>query len=94
MTFQTASIEKWLHVLPESFHVARGRHAEVAGFYCLFRVQPHTNRLHFDDPLTHFMWQHLCNNPIPEPQSALFLLRWCATETGEQPSAVMGSLFL
>ena len=87
-------IQHWWHVRPEAFYVARGRQAEVAGFYCMFQVQESTNRLQFDDPITRQLWHHLQSNPIPDKQSSLFCVRWIAAETGEAPSAVQGSLWL
>jgi hypothetical protein len=87
-------IQHWWQVLPEAFYVARGRHAEVAGFYCMFQVQELSNRLEFDDPITHQLWQHLQSSPIPDKQSSLFCVRWIAAEMGEAPSAVQGSLWL
>jgi len=87
-------IDHWLHHLPESFYVARGHDVNVAGYYCIFLVQPRTSKLQFDDPVTRLMWQHLQANPIPDKQGALFLVRWNAADVGEEASAVIGSIFL
>jgi hypothetical protein len=87
-------IQHWWQALPAAFYVARGRHAEVAGFYCMLQVQQLTNSLQFDDPITQLMWQHMQSNPTPDRQSVLFCVRSLATETGEAASAVQGSLWL
>ena len=87
-------IQHWWDMLPEAFYVARGRHEEVAGFYCMFQVEQLTSRLHFDDPITRLLWDHLQANPIPEKQSALFSLSCLTAETGEECSPVRGSLWL
>lgn len=87
-------IRHWWELVPNAFHVARGRQSEVAGYYALLHVHPRVNRVQFDDPLTRLWWQHLQDNPIPDEQLALFALRWIARDTGEDPSAVQGALWL
>jgi hypothetical protein len=87
-------IQHWWNLVPEAFFVARGRHSEVAGYYCLIHVQQLRNRLQFNDAITGLWWQHLQSNPIPDSQLALFSVRIIAAETGENPSAVQGSLWL
>lgn len=87
-------IQHWWELVPEAFNVARGRQMEIAGYYCLLPVQPATNRLHFDDPITRLYWQHLQANPIPERQLALLILKSLAVDTGDVPSAVQGTLWL
>ena len=84
-------IQYWWQHQPTAFYVARGRQAEVAGFYCLLKVRPETR---FDDPLTRKWWQHLQWNPVPEGQLTLFCLSILSAETGDLPSAVQGSLWL
>jgi hypothetical protein len=86
-------IEHWWRKAPDSFSVARGRHGEVAGFYAMLRVRP-GDRDEFDDPFTSRYWQHLQANPIPDNQLVLFVLRWIAKATGEDPSPVQGALWL
>lgn len=87
-------VQHWWNLVPEAFFVARGRHSEVAGYYCMIQVQQLTNRLQFNDPITGPWWQHLQSNPIPDRQLALFSVRIIAMETGEDPSAVQASLWL
>jgi hypothetical protein len=87
-------VQHWWNLVPEAFYVARGRHHEVAGYYCMIHVQHLTNRLQFNDAITGPWWQHLQANPIPERQLAGFCLRIIALETGENPSAAQGSLWL
>lgn len=87
-------LRHWWELVPEAFHVVRGRPGEVAGYYCILAVQPSTNRLHFDDPVTRLCWQHLQANPIPNRQIALFVLKSLAAETGDRPSPVQGPLSL
>ncbi len=87
-------IDYWWKLMPGAFYAAHGRQGEVAGFYCLLRVQPHNNRLQLDDPITRLFWQHLQENPIPDRQLAMFLVNCLATETGDVPSAVQGTLWL
>ncbi len=60
----------------------------------MLRVQPSMNRMQFDDPITRHFWQHLVENPIPEGQLALLLLKSLAAESGDLPSIVQGSLWL
>ncbi len=60
----------------------------------MIQVQPVGQRLQFNDAITGTWWQHLQSTPIPERQLALFCLRIIAAETGENPSAVQGSLWL
>lgn len=87
-------IQKWWHRDPHVFYVVRGRHAEVVGYYAILSVYQDTDPIHFDDALTLTWWQHLQSNPMPEDQLAFFVLRWIAKETGEDPSAVQGALWL
>ena len=58
------------------------------------QVHQQGNLVEFEDPLTKLWWQHLQSNPIPDGQVALFILRWIAADTGEDPSAVQGALWL
>jgi len=87
-------IQHWRQKVPGAFYVARGRNGEVAGYYAMLQIYPHNNALQFDDPITLPWWQHLQSDPMPDGQLALFVLRWIARETGEDPSAVQGSLWL
>jgi hypothetical protein len=87
-------IDHWWKLAPGAFYAAHGRQGEVAGFYCLLRVQPRSNRQQADDPITGCYWQHLQENPIPDRQLAMFLVNCLATETGDVPSAVQGTLWL
>jgi Transcriptional regulatory protein, C terminal len=89
-----AIMQHWWNVLPGAFHVARGHQAQAAGYYCVIHVQQPVDRLQFDDPLTRPLWRHLQSNPIPERQLALFALKMLAFETGENPSAVQGMMWL
>lgn len=87
-------LKYWWQVQPSAFFVARGRHLEVAGFYCLLKVQPFDDGALFTDSLTSLWWQHLQTNPIPEKQIVLFALCWLGAEAGEEPSPVQGLLWM
>lgn len=84
----------WWQTQPSAFYVARGRASEIAGFYCMLKVQPLGDGVQFKDSITRAWWQHLQTYPIPERQLALFNLSILDAETGFAPSAVQGSLWL
>lgn len=87
-------IQYWWQIQPGAFYVVRGRSPEIAGYYCMLKVQPLADGAQFKDSITRAWWQHLQANPIPERQLALFALTSLDAETGEVPSAVQGSLWL
>ena len=87
-------LQYWWQVQPSAFYVARGRGMEIAGFYCMLKVQPLADEAQFKDSITRTWWQHLQANPIPERQLALFILSSLDAETGYTPGAVRGSLWL
>jgi hypothetical protein len=74
--------------------VARGRHMDVAGFYCIPKVQTFDDGSAFSDPITQVWWQHLQAHAIPEKQIALFVPCWLSAEAGEAPSPVQGLLWM
>ncbi len=87
-------LRHWWQVQPGAFYVARGRRMEIAGFYCMLKVQPFHDGAQFNDPITRLWWQHLQSNPIPEKQLALFVVCWMGAEAGEAPSPVQGLLWM
>ena len=89
-----AAIQYWWRRMPESFYVARDRHTNVNGYYCMFNVRDLNGDDLSTNPITCYWWQHLCENPVPVDEDVLFLVRWIAAETGEQPSPVQGALWL
>ena len=84
----------WWSRAPESFMVVRDRTCGVAGFYCYFDPRRFPLRVHRDDPITRAWMDHLNRQPLPNKQSALFLRRWLAVETGEAPSAVQAACWI
>ena len=87
-------IEKWWRLKPEAFYTARGRDHDVAGYYAMLKVYQDDEPTQYDDPMTRVWWQEMEQNPVADGQMALFVLRWIAKETGEDPSAVQGALWL
>lgn len=80
--------------MPHSFSVVRGRSGEVAGYNSLIVVDPSTNRLQFDDPITRIWWRYLQANPIPKRQLALFVPKYLGAENGDGFHPVLGPLLL
>lgn len=87
-------LRRWWQAQPGAFYVARDRRMEVAGFYCMLKVQPFADGTQFNDPITRLWWQHLQSHPIPEKQIVLFVPCWLGAELGEEPSPVQGLLWM
>lgn len=87
-------IHKWWQRRPEAFYTARGRDNDVAGYYAMLQVYQDDDPSQYDDPMTRVWWQELQINPVADGHMVLFVLRWIAKDTGEEPSAVQGALWL
>src|SRR5262245_48091509 len=63
------------------------------GFYCV--VDPVRRAgLHRDDPVIRTWMDHLGQQPMSRQQRALFLRRWLAADSGEDPSAVQAACWV
>jgi hypothetical protein len=89
-----ALIEYWWKRLPEAFHVVRGRAGTVVGYYCMFDPDSVDASLLSGDPLVEKWWRHLEEARGSTDETALFLRRWLARDTGEAPSPVQAAAWL
>ena len=87
------SLIQWWKRTPETFVVTRDRTGIVAGFYCVVDPVRHAG-LHRDDPVIRTWMDHLDQQPMPRQQRALFLRRWLAADSGEEPSAVQAACWV
>jgi Transcriptional regulatory protein, C terminal/AAA ATPase domain len=87
-------LTKWWTRAPETFSVARDRKGAVVGFYCAFDPSRYPARSYNQDPITRTWVEDLDRRPLARPQSALFLRRWLAHESGESPSAVQAACWV
>lgn len=87
-------IQKWWQLRPAAFHAVRGRDQDVAGYYAMLHVYLDDDPTQYDDAMTRVWWQEMQANPVADGQMVLFVLRWIAKDTGEDPSAVQGALWL
>ena len=87
-------IHQWWQRRPEAFYTARGRDNDVAGYYAMLQVYQDDDPAQYDDPMTRLWWQQMQINPVDDGHMVLFVLRWIAKDTGEDPSAVQGALWL
>jgi len=89
-----AIIDYWWERLPEAFHVVRGGAGDIVGYYCMFDPDSVDTSLFSGDPLVEKWWQHLSAARESTGETALFLRRWLARDTGEAPSPVQAAAWL
>jgi hypothetical protein len=85
---------EWWQRYPHTFRAVRGQSGAVAGFYCQFDPATVRSEDLEADPVTRRWSRHLCDNPTPKNQRALFVRRWLCREHGEAPSPVQAACWL
>jgi len=89
-----ALIDYWWERLPEAFHVVHDGTGTVVGYYCMFDPDSVDASLFPGDPLVEKWWRHLEEARESTGETALFLRRWLARDTGEAPSPVQAAAWL
>ena len=89
-----AVLERWWKTHPLAFRVVRDREGAVVGFYCMCEASELTDAVRQADPVAAAWSQHLDEQPLAGGDTALFLRRWLARESGEAPSPEQAACWL